>query len=288
MRSAFGAVVRWLGIALALSGCAPPPPVRLATAMSLVGPGAMTDVLNRFSTRTGNAVEILSVGSAAALQLLDRGDVDAAIVESPTDAQASVVGHPKRQRIPLWRLRLVLLGPAGDPAHVRGKGLTAGLAAIAASRQPFVSIGDRSGLHRREQELWVGAGSPPKGLWYQEAGIGLRGALHLATQRHAYIICDQASAVHEPAASGYPALVTGLEAQALDVDLVYDPDAGPGGGRAQVLPDLIAALVTPRQMLPAGYLPRAGGGVAISRSVAPAVTGSQSRRSGPSSGRPGR
>ncbi|MBC7541251.1 MAG: hypothetical protein H7338_00820 [Candidatus Sericytochromatia bacterium] len=256
MRSALGAVVRRLGLVLALSGCAASPtPVRLASAFGPDGHGGVAIALRSFVIKAGTPVEMVPMGTAAALQLLARGDTDAAIVDSLSDAQAFVAQHPERIRVPLWRLRVSLIGPPDDPAHVRGLSLSAALAAIAASRQPFVSTGDRSGLHRREQELWVQAGSPPKGAWYLSAGIGLQGALHLAGQRHAYLLCDQVSYAAAPQDGRLTPLVAGSDEQALAVELLYGMDSRPGSGRMLVLADLVATLTMTGNSLPAGYLP---------------------------------
>src|SRR5436309_3322142 len=52
----------------------------------------------------------------------------------------------------------VIVGPANDPADVRqAHSGAAALAKIAAARQPFVSRGDHSGTHLKEQDLWLKA-----------------------------------------------------------------------------------------------------------------------------------
>src|SRR2546421_19211 len=66
----------------------------------------------------------------------------------------------------------VITGPAGDPAGVgRAASGAAALAKIAAARQPFVSRGDQSGTHLKEQALWKAAQVHPRGEWYLSSNV---------------------------------------------------------------------------------------------------------------------
>jgi len=89
----------------------------------------------------------------------------------------------------------VVVGPASDPAGIVGTGdAAAALAGIAAAKAPFVSRGDDSGTHRREQALWAAAGVDPtgaSGTWYREAGQGMGATLNTATMMEAYTLADR-------------------------------------------------------------------------------------------------
>ncbi len=57
----------------------------------------------------------------------------------------------------------------------------------------FLSRGDDSGTHGREDQLWKTAGIEPGGGWYQETGQGMGATLVVAGQKQAYTLTDQAS-----------------------------------------------------------------------------------------------
>jgi tungstate transport system substrate-binding protein len=83
------------------------------------------------------------------------------------------------------------VGPAEDPAKVRGLKSIEALKRIAASQSRFVSRGDKSGTHVLEQDLWKQAGIEPKGAWYIESGQGMGQTLGIANDRRAYTLTDR-------------------------------------------------------------------------------------------------
>lgn len=89
----------------------------------------------------------------------------------------------------------VLVGPAADPAGIRGTSVSEALRAIAAARAPFISRGDDSGTHVREQTLWTEAGGIPDDTmsWYMSVGQGMGSALRIASERAGYTLTDRAT-----------------------------------------------------------------------------------------------
>ena len=83
-------------------------------------------------------------------------------------------------------------GPPTDPAAVKGMNdAGAAMARIAASEQLFVSRGDDSGTHKKEQTLWRASGTQPDGQWYREAGQGMGKVLQIAGEMDAYTLTDR-------------------------------------------------------------------------------------------------
>jgi tungstate transport system substrate-binding protein len=251
-----------VAVAGGLAGCAvAADTVHVGLAVSLMDHGGVPKLVQTLSARGAATADLVPLQPAQALNLLAAGDLDAAIVESHTDAAAYVARHPKSTLVPLWRLQLVLLGPHTDPAHVTGLPLPEAFRRIATAQQPFVSLADRSGGHRREQELWVAIDQQRAG-WYHEAGNGSRQALHLASERAAYILVDAATAaVAGPRLGALSVLARGNSTEALHVDLLL----GPGRTAApfwRTLADALPAAVT---ALPEGYAP-------LSPSAAPAAS----------------
>ena len=67
----------------------------------------------------------------------------------------------------------VIIGPAEDPAKIKGAASAAeALARIAASQSRFVSRGDKSGTHSLELALWQKAGIEPKGALVHRVRAG--------------------------------------------------------------------------------------------------------------------
>ena len=88
----------------------------------------------------------------------------------------------------------VILGPADDPAGIRG--LTSAAEAfqkIAETEATFVSRGDDSGTHTREKELWAAASITPEGDWYVSAGQGMGAVLTMSSEQQAYTLSDRAT-----------------------------------------------------------------------------------------------
>ena len=91
----------------------------------------------------------------------------------------------------------VILGPAGDPAGIKGmKSAAKAFATIAKAGVPFVSRGDKSGTHVKEMDIWQAAGIQPAGAWYEVYADGAKGnkATTLYTdKKQAYTLMDRAT-----------------------------------------------------------------------------------------------
>jgi tungstate transport system substrate-binding protein len=103
-------------------------------------------------------------------------------------------GHVLAPRQIAWN-DFILVGPAADPGHVLGGHDTgAAFTAIASTKAPFVSRGDRSGTNALELRLWKAAGIDPKsgaGSWYRDIGGGMGQALNTAAAMPAYTLSDR-------------------------------------------------------------------------------------------------
>jgi tungstate transport system substrate-binding protein len=88
----------------------------------------------------------------------------------------------------------VLVGPARDEAAVRQASSAGGaMRRIATSTAAFVSRGDQSGTHTREQQLWQQAGAKPQPDRLLETGQGMAATLRIASERRAYTLTDRAT-----------------------------------------------------------------------------------------------
>jgi tungstate transport system substrate-binding protein len=132
------------------------------------------------------------VGSGKALKLGENGDVDVVLVHDRKAEDKFIQQGFGVNRRDVMHNDFVIVGPAGDPAGVAGtRNAADALARIASTASPFVSRGDLSGTHVKEQDLWARAGIKPRGAWYKEAGQGMGAVLTMASDLQGYTLADR-------------------------------------------------------------------------------------------------
>jgi tungstate transport system substrate-binding protein len=145
-----------------------------------------------FEKRTGLSVKTISVGTGQALALAARGEADVTLAHAPAQEKKYVEdGKMLNRRLVMYN-DFVLIGPAEDPAGIKGQPKVAeALRRIAEKGVPFVSRGDKSGTHALELALWKQAGIEPKGSWYLESGQGMGQTLLVANEKKGYAVTDR-------------------------------------------------------------------------------------------------
>lgn len=190
-----------LGCAAAITLCPLPSVAQsrdiiLATTTSTRDAGLLDSLLPVFEHRTGYRVKVIAVGSGQALAMGRRGDADVVLSHAPEAERALVDSGYFVSRRLVMHNEFLVVGPADDPAGLRGMSdAAAAFRKLAARHGPFVSRGDQSGTHQREQLLWkrVGLAIPPHALWYVESGQGMGATLQLADEKRAYTLTDRAT-----------------------------------------------------------------------------------------------
>jgi tungstate transport system substrate-binding protein len=128
------------------------------------------------------------------MQLGRTGEADLLWVHSPDAEKKFVEEGYGTDRVTFLYNDFVLLGPAADPAGVKGtKRAADAFKKIAAARALFVSRADQSGTHAKELKLWEAAGVKPAGVAYLEAGQGMAGTLSIAEEKKAYVLADRST-----------------------------------------------------------------------------------------------
>jgi tungstate transport system substrate-binding protein len=157
--------------------------------------GLFGHILPLFKAKTGIEVKVVSQGTGQALDTARRGDADVVFVHARPLEEKFVAEGFGLKRHPVMYNDFVLVGPAVDPAGIKGsKDITAGLKAIKNKGVAFISRGDRSGTHAAELALWKQAGidiAKDKGAWYKEIGQGMGAALNTAQASSAYVLADR-------------------------------------------------------------------------------------------------
>ncbi|MCI4430799.1 MAG: substrate-binding domain-containing protein [Burkholderiales bacterium] len=194
-----------------LQGLAQPPraptePMRCGVDSALHDSGLAQALQRGFATDTGLLVKLVPAAASSVLQALERGDVEAALCNSPlAEAQLEALGFA-HDRVTVAASEFVIVGPlrqagaqakpaqapksagssqpatpgrppaARDPARLFGAGSVAQAlqrlveASAADNSIHFLSPNDGSGTHACEQALWRAAKLAPAGAWYRQAG----------------------------------------------------------------------------------------------------------------------
>lgn len=166
--------------------------LRMSTTTSTENSGLLKVLLPPFEQQNNCKVDVISVGTGKAIKLGEAGDVDVVLVHARTLEDKFVADGFGVNRKDVMYNDFIMLGPANDPAGIKGaKTAAEALAKISDKQAPFVSRGDESGTHQKERELWQAAGVKPAGAWYVEAGQGMGEVIIMATEKHAYTLADR-------------------------------------------------------------------------------------------------
>ncbi len=173
------------------------PTILLATTTSTQDSGLLDLLVPDFEEKTGYTVKVIAVGTGAALAMGERGDADVLLVHAPAAEMKLVESGDVVDRRRVMHNDFVLVGPAEDPAQVKGMtDAAAALKRIAQTQALFISRGDDSGTHKKEKALWQEAGVQPAGAWYQESGQGMGATLKIASEKGAYTLTDRGTYLH--------------------------------------------------------------------------------------------
>lgn len=170
----------------------------VAATLESVETGLIDAVGQAFFAETGIRLGHVAAGSGVALELARSGRVDLALTHAPELEQDCINEGWLEPGIGVMRSRFVIVGPQDDPAEVSQAAVAqdplGAFRRIARAARPFVSRGDRSGTHVREQALWRAVGVEPRAPWYRiSSGSGNRALLQEAAGTHAYTLVDQAT-----------------------------------------------------------------------------------------------
>lgn len=203
----------WLALALTLlcsgSALAAGEVLMMATTTSTDDTGLLPVLQEAFKKDTGIELKWVAVGTGKALEHGKNCDVDVLLVHAPAAEKKFVEEGSGTKRAEVMFNDFIIVGPAEDPAKIKGKKAGEALAAIAAAKAPFISRGDDSGTHKMEQSLWKGASIalPDKESWYVSAGQGMMATLNMAGERKGYTLVDRGTYIsYEDLAKGKPAL----------------------------------------------------------------------------------
>ena len=187
-----------LTLVLSSQGCTPAPSdfvkrnnvLRLATTTSARDSGLLDVLLPEFEREHDCRIDVIAVGTGAALELGRSGDADAVLVHARHAEQRFMTAGYGSRREEFMKNEFVILGPVDDPANVKGRSAAQILSTLSAENHRFLSRGDESGTHQKERELWAGLSINPAWENYLESGQGMGATLTMADEMRAYVLCD--------------------------------------------------------------------------------------------------
>ena len=189
--------------------------LKMSTTTSTQASGLLEILLPELEKDTGIQVKVIAKGTGAAIRDGQDGNVDVIFVHAKEREEQFVAEGFGTQRYAVMHNDFVILGPATDPAGIQGMSdAAAALKKIADAKATFVSRGDDSGTHTKEQALWKASGvdlkettqtivkkgkeakvtfTHPNGMgqWYQSIGQGMGKALTFADEKQAYLLADR-------------------------------------------------------------------------------------------------
>jgi tungstate transport system substrate-binding protein len=164
----------------------------LATTTSTVDSGLLDQLVPMFEKKTGFRVKTIAVGTGQALAMGEKGEADVLLVHAP-QAEKKLVdsGVAGNYRLVMHN-DFIIIGPAQDPAKIKGQSPVEAFKSIFDSGAVFISRGDDSGTHKLERALWEKTGVDPRGAkWYLETGQGMGATILMASEKGAYTLSDR-------------------------------------------------------------------------------------------------
>jgi tungstate transport system substrate-binding protein len=212
--------------------------VILATTTSTQDSGLLDVLIPAFEKESGFQVKTISVGSGQAMKMGEKGEADVLLVHSP-DAEKKFMadGFGVSRRLVMHN-DFIIVGPAADPAKIKGIKAADAMKLIAQSGAIFVSRGDNSGTHAKEKGLWKAAAINPEGQkGFQQTGLGMGQTLNVAAEKKGYTLTDRATYLSLKKGLGLEIIVEGDSKllniyHVIELNAVKWPKVNSQGGKA--------------------------------------------------------
>lgn len=189
--------------------------IKMSTTTSTENSGLLDVLLPEFTRDTGIEIKVFAKGTGAAIRDGIDGNVDVIFVHAKEREEKFVSEGYGAYRLGVMHNDFVIIGPVADPAGIKGiKDSAVALRKIAETGSLFISRGDDSGTHTKEQQLWGQADVPmktetteivkngkrnkltfkhPEGLgkYYFSIGQGMGKTITYAEEKQAYTLTDR-------------------------------------------------------------------------------------------------
>ncbi len=185
---------RFIAAAIAIVFCLPvqADSIRLATTTSTYNSGLLDHLLTRFQQSSQIEVQVIAVGTGRALRMGQNGDVDVVMTHAPAAEAEFVAAGYGVEPLGVMYNDFIIVGPQDDPGQLHQlHDVGEGLQAVADAQLHFLSRGDDSGTHKKEQQLWQAIHATAGFPGYMESGRGMGHTLQMASELQAYTLTDR-------------------------------------------------------------------------------------------------
>ena len=189
--------------------------IKMSTTTSTQASGLLEVLLPELEKDSGIKVKVIAKGTGAAIRDGMDGNVDVILVHAKERELKFVEQGYGTKRYAVMHNDFIIIGPPADPAGLKGSsGAIAAFTKLAATKSRFVSRGDDSGTHTKEQSIWKKTGLTMEtkttliekkgkkreltfihphgfGNWYWSIGQGMGKTLTLADEKQAYTMTDR-------------------------------------------------------------------------------------------------
>ena len=174
--------------ALSMSGCSKEKELYIATTTSLDNSGLLEYLLPYFEEEYGIKVNVVAVGTGAALELGKEGEVEILLVHDLAREIQFVEDGYGTKRANIMYNDFVILGPSTLQATTPEQALLE-----IKENHNFYSRGDNSGTHSKEVSLWQSIELDPStfGDFYNETGKGMGDTITMASLSEYYTLSDR-------------------------------------------------------------------------------------------------
>ncbi|WP_057763521.1 substrate-binding domain-containing protein [Cytobacillus praedii] len=166
----------------------------LATTTSTQDSGLLDVLIPMFEEESNTNVKTIAVGTGQALEMGTKGEADVLLVHAPASEQELVDSGDAVNRKRVMYNDFILVGPANDPAGIKGMEVGEAFQKLFNDGAVFISRGDDSGTHKKELDIWKSHEiTPGDNAGYAETGQGMGNTLQVAAEKQGYVITDRAT-----------------------------------------------------------------------------------------------
>ncbi len=181
-----------LALLIASMACSSKDELILATTTSTQDSGLLDVLVPMFEKQYDYKVKTIAVGSGQALEMGAKGEADVILAHSPKAEEDFMAAGNGESREAVMHNDFIIVGPADDPAGIKGSSASDAFAKIAGSESHFLSRGDQSGTNTKELSIWTAAKIDPAGKsWYEETGQGMGATLNVTSEKGGYTLTDR-------------------------------------------------------------------------------------------------
>lgn len=168
----------------------------LQSTTSLKNSGFYDYILPLIYKDLGIKVNVVAVGTGAAIRNSMNCDGDLLIVHSPQQEQIFMDNGFSKKKYYIMHNYYILIGPINDPAKIGNLNVKSAFKRLFKTKSFFISRGDNSGTDYKEKMIWKSLNLNTSEFsvnWYLETGTSMGATINTAVGLNAYTFTDKAT-----------------------------------------------------------------------------------------------